>query len=130
MKRQRANKCSSEEINALITGFTNNYNLFTSQWGDLLTLSKKKTGYAQVCEAVNAVGGNNRDVGQIKIKWGNETWRIKKSLSEKWREIERDMTATGGGLAKFTGTDEELFSTLTETEKNCECPSTQFVQRR
>lgn len=110
LKRFRNRKWSVAEISELINGYAHSYALLSSQATDAVTLDGKDKAYNAICDAVNAVGGADRDVIQIKVKWSNESCRVKRLLATKWRAMERDLVP----LEEQSG---RLFSDLNDFDR-------------
>lgn len=109
-KRLRNRKWTVGELSELVAGYAQSYALLSSQATDTVTLDGKNKAYAAICDAVNAVGGAERDVAQIKVKWSNESCRVKRLLATKWRAMERNLVPT-------EEQEERLFSDLTPLER-------------
>lgn len=98
-KRTRSSRWEDGELKAMIEGFTTNFSILSSQSADTTTISRKRSIYNNILDSINAVGGNNRDVNQIKAKWSNESSRVKKILATKLHLFKKDVNNTGGGEA-------------------------------
>lgn len=94
-EKERAVAFSEEEEVALATAVKNRERVLFGKFdsGAEISRNTKKLMWVEVTREVNAVGGKNRTVDQIKIKHKN----LKAATKKKASQIARTVHKTGGG---------------------------------
>jgi len=104
----------AEEVAALLESYNKHSVAITGSFKDSADARlKKKRAWLAVTDAVNAVGGKQRKVGQIKKKMINLKTSTKKIVSRNKREVKK----TGGGTAdikELTHNQELVLSTIND----------------
>lgn len=102
---------TAEEKDVLVEEFSKKKELLEGSFKDVGTNSKKKEAWVLVCNWVNAVGGHNRDVKQVKKKWAD----LKSITKKKVAEEKRERIKTGGGSLiprSITTVEEKIISVI------------------
>lgn len=84
------------ECNALVEQLKASPWLFNNQKGH--TTDERNSEWARIVDVVNGIGGNNREVADIKKKWSE----IKNNVKGKVADRKKIQKATGGGSPSQT----------------------------
>ena len=108
-KRTRKADYTEAELEVLIDAFIKKNDVISSKFSDDITLKKKREAYAEIARCVNAIGGNERSVENIKEKWQSMKSLVKKKAASFYSQQSKSRNKTGGGeLEDLSSIDEHL----------------------
>ena len=114
-KRGRKIDYTPAEKSKLIEMFVENNDIITGKLDSSLRYKDKNEVFIAICEAVNAIGGNNRTVEIVKNCWQTIKKSVKSKAGKLFSKEKKSVKKTGGGEAEVNTKIEDI---LTEEEMN------------
>lgn len=97
--KRRLPEFASEETKVLIESYIKNIEILTSKHNNEVTQQRKNALFQEILSKVNAVGGVNRSLQNVKDKWQNICRKVRSKVAKERREQEKERLKTGGGTA-------------------------------